>query len=70
MLYDEKIVRHYLDNLRKIKIYVTGDDLKKLGIAPSKEYSRCFDELLKIKLTKPNMSQLEEIEFVKNYFEV
>lgn len=68
VLYDEKIVRHYLDNLRKIKIYVTGDDLKKLGIAPSKEYSRCFDELLKIKLTKPNMSQSQEIEFVKNYF--
>ena len=66
ILKDEAGARHYLDDLRKIKILLNGDDLQKLGIKPSPKYQQIFDEILKQKLKNPNMTKQDEIEHLKN----
>ncbi len=68
ILKNESIVRHYLDDLCGIKIEITGDDLKNLGIEPSPEYQKIFDTVLKEKLKNPNMTKSDELKIVKNKF--
>ena len=65
ILKDEQGARHYLDDLRKIKISINGDDLQKLGINPSPKYQEIFDEILKQKLKNPNMTKDDEINHLK-----
>ncbi len=67
ILKDEAGARHYLDDLRKIKISITGNDLQKLGIRPSPEYQRIFDDVLMQKLKNPNMTKEDEILFVNSF---
>lgn len=62
---DETGARHYLDDLRKIKLDITGKDLQTLGIKPSPKYQEIFDEVLKVKLKNPSMTKDDEIEVVK-----
>ena len=59
---DEAGARHYLDDLRKIKLDITGKDLQTLGIKPSPKYQEIFDEVLKVKLKNPSMAKDDEIE--------
>lgn len=63
----EKEVFHYLDDLKKIKLHITGNDLITLGFAPSKAFSEGFDYVLKEKLKNPDMKKSEEIRLIKNY---
>lgn len=65
-LKDEAGARHYLDDLRKIKISVTGKDLQELGIKPSPKYQEIFDVILKEKLANPEMIKEDEIQFIMN----
>lgn len=65
ILYDEKAARRYLDNLRNIKIQITGKDLQNLGIKPSPKYQEIFDEVLKEKFKNPDMPKSEEINYLK-----
>lgn len=62
---DETGARHYLDDLRKIKLDITGKDLQTLGIKPSPKYQEIFDEVLKVKLKNPSMAKDDEIEVAK-----
>ena len=64
---DETGARHYLDNLRKIKLDITGKDLQTLGIKPSPKYQEIFDEVLKTKLQNPKMTKTDEIEIAKKF---
>lgn len=68
ILHDEIGARHYLDDLRKIKISVTGKDLQELGIKPSPKYQEIFDAVLKEKLKNPNMTKEDEILFTTGLF--
>ena len=61
ILFDEKIARHYLDDLKQIRISVTGNDLLKLGINPSPRYSQIFDEILRRKLENPQLTKEDEL---------
>lgn len=54
--------------IENIKINITGEDLKILGISPSKKYSECFDFILKRKLETPKMTKTDEIELAKEFF--
>ena len=65
ILKDEAGARHYLDDLQKIKLEITGKDLQNLGIKPSPEYQKIFDEVLKIKLKNPSITKEDEIKLVK-----
>ncbi|MFI3300400.1 MAG: hypothetical protein R3Y28_03165 [Candidatus Gastranaerophilales bacterium] len=65
ILRDEKTARHYLDNLKDIKLEITGEDLKALGLLPSPKFAYIFEEVLKYKLENPKITKLEEIELAK-----
>ena len=67
ILKDEIGARHYLDDLREIKLDITGKDLQALGIKPSPKYQVIFDEVLKAKLQNPKMTKTNEIEIAKKY---
>lgn len=62
-----EIVKHYLDNLRNIKIEITGKDLQEIGIPPSSKYSEIFDYVLKEKLKNPALTKAQEIKIAKKY---
>lgn len=64
---DETGARHYLDDLREIKLDITGKDLQALGIKPSPKYQVIFDEVLNAKLQNPKMTKTDEIEIAKKY---
>lgn len=55
--------------IKDIKISITGEDLKSIGILPSKKYSDCFDFVLRAKIENPQMTKNEEIQLAKNFFE-
>ena len=61
-------VINYLENLKSIKLEITGDDLQKLGVKPSPKYKECFDKILEAKCCNPNLSKEDEIKIVKKYF--
>ena len=54
--------------MENIKVSVSGNDLKDMGIAPSAEYSECFDYILKHKLETPSMTKSDELKLVKQFF--
>jgi len=66
ILKNEKIARHYLDDLRQIKIETTGKDLQKMGIEPSPKYQKIFDKILKEKLKNPLMTKEDEMKLLKS----
>ena len=68
VLKDEKTALHYLDNLRQIKIQITGKNLEKMGIEPSPKYKEIFDFVLKKKLKNPAITLNDEILEVKKVF--
>lgn len=68
VLKDEKIAGHYLDDLREIKIQITGKDLENIGFKPSPKYKEIFDFVLAKKLENPKMSFSDEINLVKENF--
>lgn len=67
ILKDQKGAKHYLDNLRNIKISINGKDLQNLRISPSPQYQEIFDEVLKAKLQNPKMTKEDELKIAKSY---
>lgn len=61
-------VLHYLDNLQKIKLSITGEDLIKLGLEPSKQFGEIFDCLLIEKLKNPKLTKADELKIIKKLF--
>ena len=61
---------HYLDNLRQIKIELTGKDLQTLNILPSPKYQECFDYVLVQKLENPELDKAQEIQLAKTFFNI
>ncbi len=64
---DDKKVFKYFDKLSKIRLNITGKDLQNMGIKPSKEYSNCFEYILKEKIKSPNIN---EKELAKKFFKL
>lgn len=63
----KKQVLNYLENLKKIKLHISGNDILKLEIKPSKLYSEGFDYVLAEKIKNPKLKKSEEIELFKKY---
>ncbi len=61
----KKNISLYLMHLRNIKVSLTGDDLKEMGIPPGPRYRQILAELLDAKLDGVVRNQSEEIAFVK-----
>lgn len=65
-----EIITKYLDNLAKINLKITGEDLRKLGIKPSPKYQQCFDFVLEKKLKSPSINKNEELLLAKQFFDI
>ncbi|HUI66670.1 MAG TPA: CBS domain-containing protein [Nitrospirota bacterium] len=62
----KKYISLYLMHLRNVKVTITGDDLRTLGIPPGPKYRKLLAKLLDAKLDGEVRTREEEIEFVKN----
>ncbi len=62
----KKYISLYLTHLRNVKVTLTGDDLKALGIPPGPKYRKILAELLDARLDGIIRSHEDEIEYVKN----
>ena len=63
----EKQVRHYLDDLSKIKLHINGNDLLRIGFTPSSAFAKGFDYVLKEKLQNPQIKKAQELKLIKDY---
>ena len=61
----KKYISLYLTHLRNVKVMITGDDLKAMGILPGPRYRELFDELLDAKLDNTVRNRDDEIAFAK-----
>jgi tRNA nucleotidyltransferase (CCA-adding enzyme) len=61
----KKYISLYLTHLRNVKVMLTGDDLKAMGIPPGPQYRKLLAELLDAKLDGAVRNREEEIEFVR-----
>ena len=61
----KKQISLYLTQLRTVKVLLTGDDLKKMGIPPGPRYKKILAELQDAKLDGLVKNHEEEIAFVK-----
>lgn len=66
----QKVISHYLTELRNVKTILKGDDLKRMGIQPGPVYSKILKELLEAKLRGYVKSREDEEKFVKNVIQV
>jgi tRNA nucleotidyltransferase (CCA-adding enzyme) len=62
----KKYISLYLTHLRNVKVMLTGDDLKAIGIPPGPLYRKLLAELLDAKLDGLISSREEELDFAKN----
>lgn len=60
----KKTISRYLTELRNIKLILTGEDLKKMGIPPGPVYKRLLRELLEEKVRGRVKSREDEEEFI------
>jgi tRNA nucleotidyltransferase (CCA-adding enzyme) len=61
----KKYISLYLTHLRNVRVALTGDDLKRLGIPPGPKYRKILAELLDAKLDGIVKNREEEIAFAK-----
>ncbi|MFH0912697.1 MAG: hypothetical protein V1884_00210 [Candidatus Omnitrophota bacterium] len=65
---DKNLARHITDFFtvyNGMRIYIRGDDLRKLGIAPGESYRKFFSRVLKEKLDGLVKTKKEELELIK-----
>ena len=63
---DETLLRYF--EIEHIKPEITGNDLKKAGINPSKKYGEFFDYVLKKRLETPNLTKQDELILAEKFF--
>jgi tRNA nucleotidyltransferase (CCA-adding enzyme) len=62
----KKYISLYLTHLRDVKVALTGDDLKAMGIPPGPRYKKILAELLDAKLDNAVKNREQETAFVKS----
>lgn len=62
----QKVISHYLTELRNIKTILTGDDLKGMGIQPGPVYTKILRKLLEEKLRGIVKTREDEENFVRS----
>jgi tRNA nucleotidyltransferase (CCA-adding enzyme) len=61
----KKYISLYITHLRTVKVMLTGDDLREMGVPPGPRYREILEELLDAKLDGAVGNREEEIAFVK-----
>lgn len=67
LLRDKESVKKYLDKYRYVKLSISGDDLIKIGMTPSKKISEVLTAVMLYKYANPTISQVEELAIAKKY---
>jgi len=62
----KKYISLYLTHLRDVKVALTGDDLKAMGLPPGPRYKKILAELLDAKLDGTVKNREQETAFVRN----
>jgi len=65
----QRVISHYLTELRNVKTILKGDDLKRMGIQPGPVYSKILNKLLEEKLRGRLRSREDEEQFVKRFIQ-
>ncbi|MEW6607116.1 MAG: DHHA1 domain-containing protein [bacterium] len=65
----KKQIVFFLTELSKVKLSISGDDLKKLGIEPGPVYKEIFDKVLSAKLNGKLKTKEDELEHAKCHVE-
>ena len=65
---DYELAEHYLRNLANIRLSITGDDLKSLGVLPGKKYKEIFDFLLEERIKGQALTKEDELALVKERY--
>ncbi len=60
----QKVISRYLTELRNIKTILTGEDLKKMGVAPGPVYAKLLREILDEKIRGRLKSREDEEKFI------
>ena len=63
----ERVVDKYLQQYRKIKLSVAGDDLKKYGIVPGEQMGVVLETLLLRKIDGKIKNRQEELKAIKKF---
>lgn len=63
----QKMISHYLTELRNVKTIFKGEDLKRMGIHPGPVYSKILTKLLEEKLRGNLKTREDEEKFVKEF---
>jgi tRNA nucleotidyltransferase (CCA-adding enzyme) len=65
----KKAISLYFTELKRVRVSLTGKDLKKMGVIPGPVYTEIFQHLLRRRLEEKISSRQEEIDYVaKEYF--
>ena len=62
----KRYISQFLTHLREVKVTITGEDLKRLGIPPGPRYKRLLAALLDARLDGAVRTEEDEIAFVRN----
>jgi len=66
----QRVISHYLTELRRMKTILKGDDLQKMGIQPGPVYSKILTELLEEKLKGRLKTREDEEKLVRTLIQV
>ena len=69
LLNDITPVEKYLDDLRYVKLSVTGKDIVDLGYEPSKKLGQCLEYLMEQKLLNRTLTKDDEFLLVKKFYD-
>lgn len=68
----EKVKKHisyYLSKLKDVKLDITGDDIKKMGLNPGPKFGKILKEVLRAKIDGVAVSRDAQLEFAKKLIE-
>lgn len=68
--YFDSVIDLYINELKNVKIQLTGNDLIKMGFSPSPMFSLIFEEVLKTRLNEQLSGLDEEMEVAKKYLNI
>jgi tRNA nucleotidyltransferase (CCA-adding enzyme) len=62
----QKYMEDFLEIYNGMRLYATGDDLRRLGLAPGPRYQKIFTRVLEAKLNGEVKGMKEELEFIRH----
>lgn len=63
----EEKVSHYVNDLKKVKLLINGNDILSLGCFPSKGIGAVLERILREKLNSPNIKREDELKLAVKY---